>query len=98
MNKSVVTLLIVCGVFAGTARQVSAQGATWADRGYINVGWGVESGSSAMTDTKTSSIYEESGTIVSSSTFTSGSLFDVGVGIRVIKNLTVGVAYHQEQN
>ena len=50
MNKSVVTLLIVCGVFAGTARQASAQGATWADRGYINVGWGVESGSSAMTD------------------------------------------------
>jgi len=98
MNKFVVTLLIVCGVFVGTARQVSAQGATWADRGYINVGWGVESGSSAMTDSKTGTIYDESATINSSSTFSSGSLFDVGVGVRIFKNLTVGVGYHQEQN
>ena len=98
MNKSVVLFLIVCGVFAGTARQASAQGATWADRGYINVGWGVESGSSAMSDTRTSTIYEETATVTSSSTFTSGSLFDVGVGLRIWRNLTVGVAYHQEQN
>ena len=98
MNKSVVMFLIACGVFAGSARQASAQGATWADRGYINVGWGVESGSSAMTDSRTSSIYEETATITSSSTFTSGSLFDVGAGVRVFRNLTVGVAYHQEQN
>ena len=98
MNKSVVLLLIVCGVFVGTARQASAQGATWADRGYINVGWGVESGSSAMADTRTVTIYEETATVTSSSTFTSGSLFDVGVGLRIWRNFTVGVAYHQEQN
>src|SRR6188474_2186169 len=98
MNKSVVLLLIVCGVFVSTARQVSAQGATWADRGYVNVGWGVESGSSAMTDSRTSIIYDETATVTSSSTFSSGSLFDVGVGIRIFKNLTVGFAYHQEQN
>ena len=98
MNKSVVVLLIVCGVFAGTARQASAQTATWADRGYINVGWGVESGSSAMSDIKTAPIYEETASITSSSTFTSGSLFDVGVGLRIWKNLTVGAGYHQEQN
>jgi hypothetical protein len=97
MNKSVVAVLIACGVFAGTAREASAQ-TPWSDRGYINLGWGVESGSSTMTDTRTSTIYEESGTVTSSSTFTSGSLFDVGVGLRVFRNLTVGVAYHQEQN
>jgi hypothetical protein len=51
-----------------------------------------------MTDTRTSTIYEESGTVTSSSTFTSGSLFDVGVGLRVYRNFTVGVGYHQEQN
>jgi hypothetical protein len=98
MHKSVVTLLIVCGVFAGTARSASAQGGTWADRGYINVGWGVESGSSAMTDSRTGTIYEEAATVTSSSTFSSGSLFDVGVGIRVFRNLTFGASYHQEQN
>jgi hypothetical protein len=97
MNKSVVVLLIASSVFAGSAGVASAQ-ATATDRGYINIGWGVESGSSAMTDTTTATIYEESGTITSSSTFSSGSLFDVGVGLRVWRNLTVGVAYHQEQN
>jgi hypothetical protein len=96
MNKSVVFLL-ACGVFAGVAQQAAAQGIPQ-DRGYINVGWGVESGSSAMTDTRTSTIYEESATVTSTSSFTSGSLFDVGVGVRVWKNLTVGAAYHQEQN
>jgi hypothetical protein len=98
MNKSVVMLLIVCGVFTGTARQASAQGGTWADRGYINVGWGVESGSSAMSDSRTGTVYEESATVTSSSTFSSGSLFDVGVGLRVFRNFTAGVSYHQEQN
>ena len=49
-------------------------------------------------DTKTSPLFDETATITSSSTFTSGSLFDVGVGLRLWKNLTVGVAYHQEQN
>src|SRR4030095_15811099 len=98
MNKSVVMLVLACSVFAGSARVGSAQSATSTDRGYINVGWVVESGSSAMSDTRTSLIYEESATITSTSNFTSGSLFDVGVGLRVWKNLTVGAAYHQEQN
>ena len=98
MNRLVTAIVVVGGVFAGAASNAAAQGATWADRGYINVGWGVESGSSAMTDSKTSTIYEETATVTSSSTFTSGSLFDVGVGLRIWKNLTVGAAYHQEQN
>ncbi len=98
MNKSVVALFLVCGVCVVTSREASAQTAPWSDRGYINVGWGVESGSSAMTDSRTSTIYEETATINSAATFTSGSLFDVGVGIRVWRNLTVGAGYHQEQN
>lgn len=98
MNKLVVVFLIACSVFAGSARVASAQSATSTDRGYINVGWGVESGSSTMTDTRTSPLFDETATITTTSKFTSGSLFDVGVGLRVWKNLTVGAAYHQEQN
>jgi len=97
MNKSVVAVLIACGVFAGTAGKASAQ-TPWSDRGYINIGWGVESGSSTMTDTRTSTVYEEPASVTSAVTFTSGSLFDVGVGLRVFRNFTVGAAYHQEQN
>ena len=96
MNKSVL-LVLACSLFVGAAQNASAQ-AVSQDRGYINIGWGVESGSSAMTDSRTSLIYDEAATITSSSTFTSGSLFDVGIGVRVFKNFTVGAAYHQEQN
>lgn len=98
MNKSVVMVLIACGVLAGTANRASAQGQTWADRGYINVGWGVESGSTTITDSVSLTRYEEPMTVTSSSDFTSGSLFDVGVGVRVWRNLIVGAGYHQEQN
>jgi hypothetical protein len=98
MKKSVFVCLFACVVITGISETVWAQGATWADRGYVNVGWGVESGSTTLTDSRTSTIYEETATVTSSSTFTSGSLFDVGVGIRIWRNLTVGAAYHQEQN
>jgi len=98
MNKSAVLLLIVCGVFAGTAGEASAQGATWADRGYINLGWGVEAGSSSITGTQTGTIYEETTTVTSAAEFSSGSFFDVAIGVRVWRNLTVGAGYHQEQN
>jgi hypothetical protein len=97
MNKSAVVFLLASGVLAGSAHVSHAQTIA-TDRGYINLGWGVESGSTAMTDTRTSTIYEEAATITSASSFTSGSLFDLGVGVRVWRNLTVGGAYHQEQN
>ena len=97
MNKTAGVFLLACSVFAGSARVASAQ-STPSDRGYINIGWGVESGSSTMTDTRNATIYEEAATITTTAPFTSGSLFDVGVGIRVYKNFTVGVGYHQEQN
>jgi hypothetical protein len=51
-----------------------------------------------MTDTSSAAIYGETGTVTTTSPWTSGSLFDVGVGLKVYKNLTLGAAYHQEQN
>jgi len=51
-----------------------------------------------MSSTRTGAIYDEAATITSTATFTSGSLFDVAVGMRIFRNLTVGVGYHQEQN
>jgi hypothetical protein len=98
MKQCVLVLVVVCGVCAGVAQDASAQGGTWADRGYVNIGFGVESGSSAITDTQNINIYEEPGTVTSSSTFTSGNILDAGFGFRVWRDLTIGVAYHQEEN
>ena len=71
---------------------------TWADRGYVNFGFGVESGSSSLSETANLVIYEEAATVTSSTEWTSGSLLDAGFGVRVWRNLTVGLGYHQEEN
>src|SRR5687767_50265 len=84
-------------VLAGAA-DAAAQTGTWADRGYVNIGFGVESGSSSISDTHNFVIYEESATLTSSTNWTSGSLIDGGFGVRVWRNMTVGIAYHQEEN
>jgi hypothetical protein len=88
----------VCGGLAGVATSANAQTGTWADRGYVNIGFGVESGSSSLTDTQNLVVYEEEGTITSNTTWTSGSVIDAGFGVRVWRNMTVGIAYHQEEN
>jgi len=88
---------VVAGLTLAAARDASAQ-KPWEDRVYMNVGLGLESGDSTLTDTRPLTIYEETGSASSTSTFTSGRLFDVGVGFRLWKNLSVGTSYHQEQN
>lgn len=97
MRRLVLTFLVT-GLIAGASRDAAAQTRAWDDRVYMNVGFGIESASSALADTKTFLIYDETGTAATSSDYTSGSLFDVGVGFRLWRNLSVGVAYHQEQN
>lgn len=97
MRQSVLWL-VASGVLVLGAANADAQTGTWADRGYVNIGFGVESGSSSMTETQNLVIYEEAGTITSSTTWTSGSLLDAGFGVRVWRNLTVGIGYHQEEN
>lgn len=97
MRRLVLTFLVT-GLIAGASRDAAAQTRAWDDRVYLNVGFGVESGTSTLTDTKSFLIYDENGTLATASNWTSGSLFDVGFGIRIWKNASVGVAYHQEQN
>jgi len=96
--QTTVRTLLACALVVGFSQGAAAQNKGWEDRAYINIGFGVESGNTDMTDSKTFSKYDESGKLTSTSSFTSGSLFDVGVGVRVWKNLSVGVGYHQETN
>lgn len=110
--RRLVTTLMVSALLLAVAQNVAAQTAArtpapapapassggWEDRAYINVGFGVENGNTDFTDTKNFSLYEETGVISSKHSFSSGSLFDVAVGIKVWRNLSIGAAYHQEQN
>ena len=97
MRRIAMTFVVGC-LIAAAARDASAQMKPWEDRVYLNVGFGVESGNSTLADSRPLTIYEENGTVSASSTYTSGSLFDIGIGFRLWKNFSVGSAYHQEQN
>jgi len=90
-------VLMVLGLLVGGSREAAAQGAP-ADRVYLNIGFGVESGSTDANDSKQYTLYDEIATTNTAMTWTSGSFFGGGADFRVIKNLTVGVAYHQETN
>jgi hypothetical protein len=95
--RRIAMTFVVAGLILAAAKDASAQ-KPWEDRVYMNIGFGVESGDSTLTDTRSLTIYEETGSVSTTSTFTSGSLFDVGIGFRLWKNLSVGTSYHQEQN
>jgi len=90
-------VLMALGVLVVGGGEAAAQGAP-ADRIYLNIGFGVESGSTDSNDTKQYTLYDETATTNTAAAWTSGSFFGGGVDFRVIKNLTVGVAYHQETN
>jgi hypothetical protein len=93
---------LMLGLLAIGSREAAAQGqgigATSDDRVFITVGFGVESGSSDMTDTLNLTVYEEPATVTTSTSWASGSFFEGSVAVRAYRNFTVGVAYHQETN
>ena len=90
-------VLMVLSVLVGGAREAAAQGAAQ-DRVYLNIGFGVESGSADANDSKQYTLYDEAATTSTTAKWTSGSFFGGGIDFRVFKNLTVGASYHQETN
>ncbi len=88
---------LVLGVLVGGSHAAFAQG-TPADRVYLNIGFGVESGSTESADSKQYTLYDEPATTNAAASWTSGSLFGGGIDYRVVKNFTVGLSYHQETN
>lgn len=90
-------MAMVVGVLFGGTREAAAQGAP-DDRVYLSIGFGLESGSSALNDTKQYTLYDETATTNTAANWSSGSFFAGGIDFRLFKNLTVGVSYHQETN
>lgn len=94
--------LMVLGflVFGGrnAAAQTGGIGAASDDRVFVTIGFGVESGTSDTNDTKNFILFDEPATTNANTSWTSGSFFEGGIAVRVIRNFTVGVAYHQETN
>ncbi|MCX6553047.1 MAG: hypothetical protein NTY02_18940, partial [Acidobacteria bacterium] len=69
----------------------------WAGRGFFNVSGMYQShANSTVSTTSTSTVYDETATLTSAQTIkSSGGSFDISGGVRVWKNLGVGVGYSQ---
>lgn len=92
--------LMVLGLLLVGGSEAAAQGmgAATDDRVFMTIGFGVESGTSDTNDTKSYTLYDEAATTTVNTAWTSGSIFEGSLAVRVIRNFTVGVAYHQETN
>ena len=65
----------------------------WTDKGFVNVNFGVQTGSHDLDTNTTFDLYEEPASITSDQTVDGAPFFEVGAGYRVWRNLALGVAY-----
>lgn len=93
--------LVALGVlFAiGAARPVNAQTPAVDGRQFfLNVNFGGQWNEQTFTDTSTFNLYNESGAVASAHAIGGGTLFDIAVGARVWRRLSVGIAYSAISN
>jgi len=79
-----------------TAR-AQAQVTPWEDRVFVNVNFGYQSRSVAdIASSKTSTIYDETATVSTAQTIeSSGGMFDIAGGFRLVGNFGLGVGYNR---
>lgn len=68
------------------------------DRFFFSVNMGGQNKEQSFSDSSTFSIYNENGALATAHSIGGGTLFDIGVGMRVWQGLGVGVAYSTVKN
>jgi hypothetical protein len=81
-------------LITGMAPHASAQAPAASEgRYYFNVSIGGQANDQSFNETSTFTIYGESGAVATAHSIGGGTLFDIGAGAKVWKNLAVGIAY-----
>ena len=79
-------------LFAGTS-VAQAQMLPWEDKGYVTFSFGVQTGSQTFTETAAPVIYGENALITVPHAVNGGGLIDFSGGVRVWKNLAIGLGF-----
>lgn len=87
---------LVAAMLAGGGQPAWAQGMEWTDRVFGSVSFGFEGGSAEVSDSRSFTVYGESASIGSTSSFDADSIIDVQLGVRAWRNLGVALAYHAQ--
>ncbi|MCC7126990.1 MAG: outer membrane beta-barrel protein [Acidobacteria bacterium] len=98
MMQKMMPAALLAAMVVGTSVPAAAQSRAWEDRVFAGVSFGLESGSTDITDARTRTIYAEPASITTTSSFDSDSILDFQVGARVYGNVGVSLAYHAESS
>jgi hypothetical protein len=85
-------LLLAAGMISVTAPDALAQMA-WTDRGYVNVNVAGQTQSREIAVSTSFDLYNESATVAAAQGVDGGPLFDISGGVRVWRNLAVGIGF-----
>jgi hypothetical protein len=95
MTRTLRLLGLVCGLCAATLAVPAGAGAQtrpWTDRGFLHVRAGAQVTSGDFASTVTFTLHAEPANLRSNYDNVAGPFFDVGGGVRVWRNLAVGVS------
>lgn len=90
MRKILVGVLALAALAAPTA---AAAQVSWTDKGFINLGAGIQGGSKEINTATLLNLYDEDFTLRTSQHAEGGPIFDVSAGYRVWRNLAIGVGF-----
>jgi len=91
--KMTSAMLLACGLALATAPAVSAQTPNEPARVFVSVGGGYQSASNDVTSSGTFTLYDEPGSFEGTYTVGQGPFFDIGGGMHVFGQMSVGVSY-----
>jgi len=89
MMKAAVLSVVVCTAFAQSAQAQM----TWTDKGFVNVSFGVQTGSHTLGTSSDFDLYDELGHLDTTHDVDGGALFDISGGYKVWRNLAVGIGF-----
>ncbi|MGE3277243.1 MAG: outer membrane beta-barrel protein [Vicinamibacterales bacterium] len=93
MQRHARTLIVVAGIALFAAQSAAAQGREWTDRGYININGAFQGATIDLNDATDIRQYGEDGRITENGSVDAGNLFDIGAGVRVWQNVSIGMGY-----
>jgi hypothetical protein len=85
---------LIAAVLAGASQPAQAQGTPWEDRVFVNLSFGVDTGTTSIAENRSFVLYGETGTLQANSDYGSFPIFDIAVGARLFQNVGVAIAYH----
>jgi hypothetical protein len=92
VTRSVRTTAGVAALVLVAAGSADAQMQPWEDTGYFSINYGYQQGDRAFQESLTATVYDEQATYSIEHASSGGGHFDIGGGLRVWRNLAVGLA------